>query len=260
MDRVGVHVVGMGGDLGVPVDHVEVGVAGRRGRQFGVHAGPARAPVVLVEPDHAPHARERGHGVVDTPPEHGGIGRVVVAEVEHDDVAERRTRAAEQTDGTEQRPVLHRVDGHLLAGELRQQLLLGAEQHRVADHRDAQRRRCLRRGAGRQDRREHRQHERDDDPPPSAPRPHDPVSVSAAAADQTGRRALSSAKVQLRGVARPSARASAIAQPYAMSASPLAGSVSPTSSTTTLPPPLTAAACSTSSGAPWALRRKLRSS
>ena len=65
---------------------------------------------------------------------------------------------------------------------------------------------------------------------------------------------------QLRGMARPSARASAIAQPYAMTASPRHGSTSPMSSTATLPPAFTARVSSTGSGAPWAVSRKVRSS
>jgi len=61
-------------------------------------------------------------------------------------------------------------------------------------------------------------------------------------------------------VTRPSARASAMAQPKAMTASPFSGRTVPTSSVAALPPALTARASRTSSGRPPALSRNLRSS
>ncbi len=67
-------------------------------------------------------------------------------------------------------------------------------------------------------------------------------------------------RCQRLGADRPSASASAMAQPYAMTASPRAGSTSPMSSAATLPPAFTVRASSTSSGAWCAERRNERSS
>ncbi len=58
----------------------------------------------------------------------------------------------------------------------------------------------------------------------------------------------------------PSASASAVAQPNAMTASPLCGLTVPTTSAAALPPAFTALECSTAAEAPFALSRNLRSS